>query len=179
MKVDQKRLTIKKVRLSYPRLFTPGKFEGNEASVAKYSATFLLPKKGNQDVKKLLDSEIAKLEQESKIKVKSDKLFITDGDESEKDEQVGHWVIRASNKKRPQLFDKDGTALDSSDEDKLLPGYWVDAVISLWAQNNKYGKRINANILGVRFVKEDEVFGGGNVDVSEDFDFDFNDSEEL
>jgi hypothetical protein len=43
-------------------------------------------------------------------------------------------------------------------------------VIELWAQNNNYGKRINANLLGVQFLKDDEPFADGEKASVDDFD---------
>jgi len=35
----------------------------------------------------------------------------------------------------------------------------------LWAQNNQYGKRINAQLDGVQFVRDGDPFGDGAVGV--------------
>jgi hypothetical protein len=44
-------------------------------------------------------------------------------------------------------------------------------VVELWAQDNQYGKRINASLGGVQFAKDGESFGGGgNVVEADDFD---------
>jgi hypothetical protein len=42
--------------------------------------------------------------------------------------------------------------------------------VRLWIQNNRYGKRCNANLIGVQFVADDEAFGEGriNKDVVDD-----------
>ena len=38
-------------------------------------------------------------------------------------------------------------------------------VIDVWAQNNQYGKRINAQLDGVQFVRDGEPFGEGGISV--------------
>ena len=43
-------------------------------------------------------------------------------------------------------------------------------LINPWVQNNKFGKRINANLLAVRFVDHGEAFGMGRVDDEEIWD---------
>mgnify|MGYP001230954780 CR=1 FL=1 len=48
---------------------------------------------------------------------------------------------------------------------------YVNANIELWAQNNAYGKRINATLLVVQFSKDGEPFGEGGSSASvNDFD---------
>ena len=65
---------------------------------------------------------------------------------------------------------KDKTPL-TEDDNVIYGGCYVNAIIELWAQDNNYGKRINANLLGVQFHKDGEPFGGGGVSVKAD-DFD-------
>jgi hypothetical protein len=51
----------------------------------------------------------------------------------------------------------------------------VNAIVTLWPQNNQYGKRINALLDGVQFNRDGDPFGDGAVSVSE---FDAFESEE-
>jgi hypothetical protein len=37
-------------------------------------------------------------------------------------------------------------------------------VISLWAQDNSWGKRINATLLGAQFHSDGEAFGDAGID---------------
>jgi len=159
------KIVIKNARLSFPSLFQKSVFEGKEG---KYEATLLIDKK-DEALKKQIDEQIAKLIAESKIKVPSEKYCIKDGDESELDGFEGNWSLKASNSKRPTVIDRDKTPLTADDE-KLYAGCYVNAVIDFWVQNNAYGKRINANLYGVQFVKDGEPFGMGPVDVTDDFE---------
>lgn len=166
------RIQIKNVRLSFPSLFEKSVFEGKEG---KYEATFLLPKEDTK-TKKILDNAINELLTEAKIKVKEDMICLKDGDEIFEEKEYegyeGHWALKASNKKRPLVIDRDRTPLDSSDE-KPYAGCYVNAIIEFWAQNNAYGKRINANLFAVQFLKDGKKFGNdGPVDVkiSEEFE---------
>jgi len=159
------KIVIKNARLSFPSLFQKSVFEGKEG---KYEATLLIDKK-DEALKKQIDEQIAKLIAESKIKVPSEKYCIKDGDESELEGYEGNWSLKASNAKRPTVIDRDKTPLTADDE-KLYAGCYVNAVIDFWVQNNAYGKRINANLYGVQFVKDGEPFGMGPVDVTDDFE---------
>jgi hypothetical protein len=40
----------------------------------------------------------------------------------------------------------------------------------LWTQNNSYGKRVNANLLGVQFYKDGEPFAAGEIAGDDDFE---------
>ena len=74
-----------------------------------------------------------------------------------------------TNNKRPMVIDRDKSPL-TEDDNKIYAGCYVNAVIELWFQNNGFGKRVNANLLGVQFLKDGEPFGdnaGASVD---DFD---------
>ena len=46
----------------------------------------------------------------------------------------------------------------------------VNATVNVWAQDNKYGKRVNAQLLGVQFYADGDSFGGGAVGSVDDFD---------
>jgi len=39
----------------------------------------------------------------------------------------------------------------------------------VWAQDNQYGKRINAKLRAVQFYKDGAPFGEGRIDVSKEF----------
>jgi hypothetical protein len=45
---------------------------------------------------------------------------------------------------------------------KPYAGCYVNASIELWAQDNAYGKRINATLRGVQFVRDGDSFGAGS-----------------
>jgi hypothetical protein len=83
---------------------------------------------------------------------------LKDGDETERKEQQGCYVIKASSKKRPFVLDRDQTPLVAED-DKPYAGSYVNGIITLWVQNNAYGKRINASLDGVQFSAHGEPFG--------------------
>ena len=77
--------------------------------------------------------------------------------------------IKASSTKRPIVIDRDKSPL-TEDDNRIYAGCRVNAVIELWAQNNNYGKRINASLLGVQFFKNDEPFADGGKGSLSDFE---------
>lgn len=167
-------IKISNARLSFPNLFRKASFQGNET---KYEATFIVPKEGNEkwhkDVMAQIDASLAS----AKMKVTAEKMFIKDGDTLDRPEYEGAWVIKASNSKRPTTIDRDRTVLVEEDE-KFYAGCYVNASIDIWLQNNQFGKRVNANLLGVQFIKDGESFEGDFVAKADDFD-DLGEDEDL
>lgn len=162
------KIKLNNVRLSFPSLFRKAQFNGEET---KYEATFMLHKENDADkiaeIKKAIAAGIK--ENLKGAKVPSDKICLKDGDESGRDEYEGHYTIKAANGKRPKVIDRDKSPL-AEDDDKPYSGCYVNAVIDLWYQNNSYGKRVNANLLGVQFYKDGDPFESGSVADDDDFD---------
>lgn len=163
------KIKLPNVRLSFPSVFHKASFNGVET---KYEATFLLSKKDHADLIASIQAEIKKkvAEDLKGAKLGADKICLRDGDETEYEGYAGHLSLKASNKKRPMVLNKDKSPL-TEDDNVIYGGCYVNAIVELWAQNNEYGKRINANLLGIQFVKDGEAFGGGGESVKAD-DFD-------
>ena len=155
-------ILLKNVRASYPHIFKPSAFEGGEPS---YSIKALLPKASHAKAKKLLDESIAKLLTDNKAKpIAADKLFVRDGDATGKSEEADSWTVSAREKKRPVVRDRQKNPVDSADGDGMFyGGCWVNVLIRPWLQDNKFGRRCNANFLAIQFVKDDAPFGEGRI----------------
>lgn len=161
-------IMLKNVRLSFPSLFQTEKFGGEDTG--KYGCTLMLDKSLHAKEIDALQKKINGMIQ-TELKVSSipeNKRCLKNGDETGRPEYAGHYVLRATSKKRPTVVDKDKSPLVESD-DRPYPGCYVNALIGLWVQNNSFGKRINANIHGVQFARDGEPFGE-SIDVTEEFD---------
>lgn len=155
------KIKMKNVRLSFPSLFQHASFNGD--STGKYEATFVLDKVEHADVIKQIQAQANELmKTELKSKLSSDRICLKDGDELERDGFKGKMTIKASTKKRPLVIDRDKSPLTEDDE-KLYAGCYVNAILSLWAQNNGFGKRINAQLDGVQFNKDGEPFADSGI----------------
>lgn len=132
----------------------------------RFSANFLLDKtKDAAQIKKIGDA-IRALEA-TKFKGKklpADKVCLRDGDEKEYDGYENQMFLSAANKKRPTVIDRDKTTLVEEDG-KPYAGCYVNAVVRLWAQDNQFGKRINASLEVIQFVKDGEAFGAPKVNL--------------
>tara|TARA_R110000868_G_C10847345_1_gene760546 strand:- start:41 stop:571 length:531 start_codon:yes stop_codon:yes gene_type:complete len=156
-------IKIKSARLSFPSIFNTATFGGEDTG--KFEATFILDKKDHADVIKEIQTEIARLQKdELKGKIPADKICLKDGDESDRAEFAGKYTIKASTKKRPLVINRDKTPIVEQDN-VIYAGCYVNGIISLWAQNNQYGKRINGQLDGVQFVRDGEPFSDNSVGV--------------
>lgn len=164
-------IKLENVRLSFPSLFRERKFAPTDAK-GSYSATFILDKKSNAKEIAELKRAVDNLVREA-LKGKhpgAQKFCVRDGAEKAGTAGYGDGVmfVNARTDKRPQVVARDLSPL-TEDDDKPLAGDYVNATIELWAQDNQYGKRINAKLRAVQFVKTGERFGEGSVDVSKEF----------
>lgn len=162
------KITLKNVRLSFPSLFKKAVFNGEET---KYEATLLLDKKKHAElITELKDAINEKIKTDLKgAKVASDKICLRDGEDVSYDGYAGCYSIKAANNRRPIVIDRDKSPLTEADG-KPYGGCYVNAIIELWCQNNSYGKRINANLLGVQFFADGEPFASGETASEDDFD---------
>jgi hypothetical protein len=159
-------LILKNVRLSFPQLFQPKSVMGSEP---KYSAAFLLEKSDPQVAatrKAIAAMTTAKW---GKVIPRSLKVCLHDGSEKEFDGYEDSFYISANSAKRPLVLDRDRRPL-STDEGIPYAGCFVNGLVRLWAQDNQFGKRVNAELLGVQFVRDGEPFGGGKPATPEDFE---------
>lgn len=158
---DVHKLRIDNVRLSYPALFEPVSFQDGPGPV-KYQASFLIEPDNTQTLK-IVKTEIARVLKENKAKVPEDKLCLRENAEGE------GFILKSASDRRPVVLNKDKSAVSETD-DILYPGCYCTGLVSLWYQDNKYGKRVNASLIAVQFVRDGDRFGVDYGDVTEDFD---------
>lgn len=159
------KIKLKNVRLSFPSLFRMAEFGGE--STGKYEATFVLDKVEHADAIKAIEAQINELmKNDLKSKLAADKICLKDGDTLGRPEFEGKYTIKASTKKRPVVIDRDKSQL-AEEDNKPYAGCYVNGILSLWAQNNQYGKRINAQLDGVQFYADGEPFGDAGISVDE------------
>lgn len=169
------KIQLKDVRLTFPQLFEAKQVNGQ--GDAKFSAAFLFPPNHPQKAeveKAIVEAATAKWGAKANDMLKqlkaADKLAVHDGDgKSDYDGYAGHLFINASNKVRPLVIDGNRSPLTASDG-KPYSGCYVNAIIEFWAQDNQFGKRVNASLLGVQFWRDGERLAGGAVAAADDFE---------
>lgn len=170
------KVTLNNVRLAFPSLWEARAFDSNDKNPA-YSASFIFPK--THPAFKLVNDAIEsvakeKWEDKATIQLKTmrsgDKVCLRDGDtKPESDGFPSNFFVSSRNKSRPFVCDKDKSPLTQADG-KPYAGCYVNAVIDIWAQNNNYGKRINATLSGVQFLKDGDAFSGSPPATPDDFE---------
>jgi len=169
------KIKLSNVRLAFPVLFEAKTVNG-EGKPA-FSASFLLDPSDTQA--KVLNQAIEQVAKEKwgakadvilKQMRAQDKTALHDGDlKANYDGFPGNLYVSARSATRPLVIDADKTPLAEADG-KPYAGCYVNASIELWAQDNNYGKRINASLRGVQFFRDGDAFAGGGVASDDEFD---------
>lgn len=179
-------MLVMNVRLSYPNVFKP--FESTDQDGNKklrYGTVGLMPKtRAYAPAKDLIKAEITRIMAEHKLKyneLAADRKFLKDGDQSGKAENEGMFTVSAGETRKPSVRDryrdpktgKPKVLVAGQDDDRIYGGCWGNIWIRPWWQANKWGKRVNAGLVGVQFVRDDEAFGQGRIteeEIDETFD---------
>lgn len=169
------RLALKNVRLAFPAVFEAKTVNG-EGEPA-FSAVFLIEPDDPQI--KAIDQAIgavakekfgAKAEAILKAMRAADKTCLHDGDsKAEYAGFPGNMFVSARSKSRPLVLNADKSPLTAADG-KPYAGCYVNASIELWAQDNSFGKRVNAQLRGVQFLRDGDAFAGGGAASEDEFD---------
>ena len=169
------KLKLENVRLAFPVLFEAKTVNG-EGKPA-FSASFLIDPADAQvkEINKAIDQIArekwgAKADAILKQMRAQDKVCLHDGDlKSSYDGFPGNLYISARSVTRPLVIDADKSILAEQDG-KPYAGCFVNCSVELWAQDNNYGKRINASLRGVQFRRDGDAFAGGGAASEDEFD---------
>lgn len=160
------------VRLAFPNLFEP------DAKYERFGASFpITPGSANAKALTAAVENVAKEKWGAKapgilaqIKAKGDLGYQEtekrNGEGNVYDGFEGCHTLNTSTKARPQVIDRDTSPLTAADG-RPYAGCYVDASIELWAQDNSYGKKINATLRWVQFRRDGAGFSG-SAPVSQD-----------
>lgn len=174
------KVKLSKVRLAFPNLFKAVAIGSDANAEPRFSAAFAI-EPGSENAKALHAAVTAvakekwadkaagvfkELKSKGKICYKEEALS-KDGEVYDGFEDMHS--LNAGNKARPTILDKDKSPLVEADG-KPYAGCYVNVVVDIWAQDNSWGKRINATLSGVQFHSDGEAFGGGRPASVDDFD---------
>ena len=170
------RLTIKDVRIAYAQgIYTARAAKPGDKE--KYGAAFLFPA-NHPAVKEIAAATVraaqakwgAKADDMLKQLKAADRLPVHNGDaKASSAGYEGSLFVNAGNAIRPTVVDRDRSPLTAADG-RPYSGCYVNAIIEVWAQDNQHGKRINASLLGVQFVRDGEKLAGGSTATADDFE---------
>ena len=102
--------------------------------------------------------------------VAADRVCLHNGDaKANYDGFAGKRFVSARGYVKPLVINQAREELGPADG-KPYSGCFVNAQISIWAQQNQHGKRVNAQLSGVQFLRDGPAFGGGHVSQVDEFD---------
>ncbi len=174
-KTEDHIIMLSNARVAFPEFFEAKQVGGK--GTAAFSGCFLLPP-DHPDVVKVKTGIAAvakaKWPQEFStilpVLIAGDKVCLHNGDlKANYDGFPGNLYVSARGKMRPLVIAQDRTPLTAADG-KPYSGCYVNVQIALWAQDNQYGKRVNAQIRGVQFLRDGDAFGGGSVAQADEFE---------
>lgn len=161
---DGAAIKLFEVRLSYPHIVAPARVMNSTRET--YSGTFIC----NFDpASRDLVSSVLRGAWKSLLKIKDrditnddippGKSFMSNGNHKKQPEYKGFLIISASEttERRPKVYDRNGNL--TSDPNACYAGCLVNAIIRPWAQDNEYGQRVNAGLVGVQFCADFERLG--------------------
>lgn len=169
-KKEETPLLLNNVRLSYFYGFKPYQGEDGKPS---YCAHLIIPRDHPQlsaltGMIKKVAKEVFGVEADQVLATlkAQDKLCLHNGDITKAGQEAyaGKLYVSANNKIKPRIVATVGginQEIDESSDFAPYSGCKANAVVIIWAQNNKWGKRINAQLTGVQFVAHDKRLGGG------------------
>lgn len=179
---------LTEVRLSYAYLATP--FVGrndNGSSKASYTAHALFrPGSSAHTAMRDAITKVAAAGWSAQAEAVlaqlkgQDRLCLHDGNVSKGGEgpYKDMLFVSASNVRKPRiLVTRNGVNVEIGEDDPMFPysGCWANMMVDIWPQGpdgkpSPFGKRINAALTGVQFLRHDEAFsGGGRIASAEEF----------
>ncbi|EBP0013163.1 DUF2815 family protein [Salmonella enterica] len=169
------KIRLNNVRLAFPALFEAKTVNGEGKPT--FSARFILSPDhpGVKAVNEAIEAVAkAKWGDKAELTLKTLraqlKVCLHNGDEKpEYDGFPGNMFVSASNQARPTVIDRDRTDLIAADG-RPYAGCYVNAVVEIWAQDNNFGKRVNASLSGVQFLRDGDAFTGGQPASADEFD---------
>lgn len=172
-------ITLENVRLSYFYGFQPYEGTDKAGKPTKTYCAHAMMDLNHPGIAKVRAAQRAAaqaeygpmFEQQLAALAQTDKLCLHNGDVTKigNPDYVGKLYVSANNKTKPRIcVTRGGQNLDIGQDDPYAPysGCWANVIVDIWAQgirgkSAQWGKRVNATLLGVQFVKHDTAFGGG------------------
>ncbi len=158
---------LNNVRVSFPHLYKKPMINGEEG---KCGATLMLDPAQHADTLKALQSQINALitERFKGKKIPPEKISLRKGEDKGRPEYEGFIVLSANSKTKPVVIDSSGKGVVTDETDcRIYAGCYVNAKVSLWAQDNNYGKRINCELVAIQFAADGDPLDSSHVSVDE------------
>lgn len=183
----QRVLLLENVRTSYLYAFRPytGTNDQGQATSSYTCHTLMEPNHPGIQLVKQATREIAAAawgEQGMTILnalAAKDYLCLHDGNVTKVGEEAyaNKFYVSANGKTRPRIcVTRNGQNVEIQENDPCAPysGCWANVLVAIYAQGangkpSKWGKRINAQFMGIQFQRHDTRFGGGRIAKLDEF----------
>lgn len=176
-KIDEKTLWIKDCRLGFPHLITP---QESEAGL-RYNAVLIMDPASPEWAEAMaMIGQVVSDKWGDQAQAVMNVMAVTknlrcygNGDEKINpktglvyDGFPGQVFISANNKVQPNLYGQNALPLPptANANEMFVGGNNIAAIISFWAQDNKHGRAIRAQLDGVQYIREGEHFGATGPD---------------
>jgi len=172
------RMTIKGVRLAFPAIFVPQAVGDGEPA---YGAKLIIPPNHPQvaAIRAAIDeaakekwndkapSVLKLLQSDKKVAWVESPYLDKNGEPYDGFEGMYHLSTRSA-KVKPSAYAAKNVELKTEDG-TIYAGCVVDAAVEFYAQDNKWGRRVNCGLRGVRFIAHGDSFGGGSAASADEF----------
>lgn len=179
---DKQRVKLLDVRGSFLHVFDPQEQKNDDGTTRlTFNSNLLIPKDSDTCARNLkvmkAAAKAAKADQwgsdpDKWPNIASHKVCLRDGDnpdhidQKKRPEYKGHYFVSCNSPedRPPQVLtnrmDDDGDWIPARKGQKGAPysGCFMNAILRVWAQDNKHGKRINAALDIVQFRRDGEAF---------------------
>ena len=176
--VTSEKIPLTNVRLSFPALDKPKAFK--EGIEPKFEASFLLDPTNKDHAAaiakiKAESARVAKIQFDGEIPKSLEKCWGL-GDDLDKvyEGYAGMFWIKAKSASRVPVVGRRKNAdgkfqiLGAGDKEWPYAGCFVNATLTVWAQNSHGRKAINGNLIALQFVKDGDAFSGNKTAVPEE-----------
>jgi len=181
-------IVLPESRISFEVLGVPRSYQDNPDTPKRWGATFLVPQGSaiaQAILKTITDVATAKWDKKAKLYLEdilADKKASCwiNGDKKEYDGYQGMMALTAyryEEKGRPLVMDSDTSPIYKADGTlyegkggRIYSGCYVKAKVDIYAQDNKQGKGIRAELKVVQRLRNGDAFGGGTPPTADGFE---------
>lgn len=159
------KIIIPEARLAFPDLFTPRSVDGGPLM---FGATFIVPP--NSPALAAIAAEEDRVAKEKWGEKASQIVAMIRANnrgavkpgilKAKFDGFEGNFFVSANSKTKPTVVDRQRVPIEPA-SGKIYAGCYVLGHIAIWAQDNKFGQRLNAEVTGVQFLRDGDAFSGG------------------
>lgn len=170
------KVKLKKVRLSFPDLWTAVEFKVGDGK-PRFNATFLIEPGSEND--KAIRHAIGEAAKETfgakapailkSLEGNANKYCYLDGNLKEYDGYEGMMYLACHSKVKPYVCDKNPEIPLTAESGRPYAGCYVNATVEIYAQKGE-NQGVRASFTGVQFAADGDAFSAGRPATPEDFD---------